>query len=105
MKNKEIKKLSIDELKKKVSSLKRDLFNIRFKKVNGQLEDPSAEFRLVTSGNQVLTTGNLQYIYIPGGNPASTGKVWHVPLASGDKAYIEASGNFLDSSTIAIHRI
>ena len=39
MKNKEIKKLSIDELKKKVSSLKRDLFNIRFKKVNGQLED------------------------------------------------------------------
>ena len=39
MKNKEIKKLTIDELKKKVSSLKRDLFNIRFKKVNGQLED------------------------------------------------------------------
>ena len=39
MKNKEINKLSIDELKKKVSSLKKDLFNIRFKKVNGQLED------------------------------------------------------------------
>ena len=72
---------------------------------SGQLEDPSAEFRLVTSGNQVLTTGNLQYIFIPGGNPASAGKVWHVPLASGDKAYIEASGNFFDSSTIAIHRI
>ena len=39
MKNKEINKLSIDELKKKVNSLKKDLFNIRFKKVNGQLED------------------------------------------------------------------
>ena len=39
MKNKEIKKLSTDELKKKVNSLKKDLFNIRFKKVNGQLED------------------------------------------------------------------
>jgi len=39
MKNKEIKKLSTDELKKKVNSFKKDLFNIRFKKVNGQLED------------------------------------------------------------------
>ena len=39
MKNKEIKKLSTDELKKKVNYLKKDLFNIRFKKVNGQLED------------------------------------------------------------------
>tara|TARA_B110000438_G_scaffold240555_1_gene239263 strand:- start:218 stop:406 length:189 start_codon:yes stop_codon:yes gene_type:complete len=39
MKNKEIKKLSTDELKKNVNSLKKDLFNIRFKKVNGQLED------------------------------------------------------------------
>ena len=39
MKNKEIKKLSIDELKSKVNSLKKDLFNFRFRKVNGQLED------------------------------------------------------------------
>ena len=38
MKNKEIKKLSIDELKNKVNSLKKDLFNFRFRKVNGQLE-------------------------------------------------------------------
>jgi len=35
MKNKEIKKLSIDELKNKVNSLKKDLFNFRFRKVNG----------------------------------------------------------------------
>ena len=39
MKNKEIKKLSIDELKNKVNSLKKDLFNFRFRKVNGQLTD------------------------------------------------------------------
>ena len=39
MKNKEINKLSNDELKKKANSLKKDLFNFRFRKVNGQLED------------------------------------------------------------------
>ena len=39
MKNKEIKKLSVDELKNKVNSLKKDLFNFRFRKVNGQLDD------------------------------------------------------------------
>ena len=39
MKNKEIKKLSYDELRNKVNSLKKDLFNFRFRKVNGQLED------------------------------------------------------------------
>ena len=46
MKIKEIKKLSVDELKKKVNTLKKDLFNIRFKKVNGQLED-SAKISLI----------------------------------------------------------
>ena len=39
MKNKEIKKLSTDELMNKVNSLKKDLFNFRFRKVNGQLTD------------------------------------------------------------------
>ena len=39
MKNKEINKLSTDELKKMANSLKKDLFNISFKKVNGQLEN------------------------------------------------------------------
>ena len=39
MKNKEISKLSSDELKNKINSLKKDLFNFRFRKVNGQLED------------------------------------------------------------------
>ena len=41
MKIKEINKLSNDELKNKVNSLKKDLFNFRFRKVNGQLEDTS----------------------------------------------------------------
>ena len=41
MKNKEISKLSKDELNTKVNSLKKDLFNFRFRKVNSQLEDTS----------------------------------------------------------------
>ena len=39
MKNKEIKKMSIDEIKNKVQLLKKDLFNMRFKKINSQMED------------------------------------------------------------------
>jgi len=39
MKNQEIKKLSLSELKNKIYSLKKDLFNFRFRKVNGQLTD------------------------------------------------------------------
>ncbi len=38
---KEIDKLSNDELNGKVNSIKKDLFNMRFKKINGQLEDTS----------------------------------------------------------------
>ena len=41
MKNKEINKLSNDELISKLDKLKKDLFNMRFKKTNGPLEDPS----------------------------------------------------------------
>ena len=43
MKNKEIKKMSIDEIKNKIQLLKKDLFNMRFKKINGQLQN-MAEF-------------------------------------------------------------
>jgi len=39
MKNKEIIKLSKDELNKKINVLKKDLFNFRFRKVNGQVDD------------------------------------------------------------------
>ena len=41
MKNKEINKLSNDELENKLNKLKKDLFNMRFKKANGPLEDTS----------------------------------------------------------------
>ena len=41
MKNNEIKKLSKDELLNKINSSKKDLFNFRFRKANGQLEDVS----------------------------------------------------------------
>ena len=42
MKYKEINKLSNDELKNKVNSLKKDLFNLRFRKINGQLENTAS---------------------------------------------------------------
>ena len=58
MKNKEIKKLSIDELKNKVNSLKKDLFNFRFRKVNGQLEDPSKVSKLKKDIAKLLTRLN-----------------------------------------------
>ena len=56
MKNKEIKKLSIDELKSKVNVLKKDLFNIRFKKVNGQLEDTSTVSKIKKDVAKILTS-------------------------------------------------
>ena len=43
MKTKEVNKLSKDELENKLSKLKKDLFNMRFKKINGQIQSP-AEF-------------------------------------------------------------
>ena len=43
MKTKEVNKLSKDELENKLSKLKKDLFNMRFKKVNGQIQNV-AEF-------------------------------------------------------------
>ena len=46
MKNKEIKKLTNDQLKSKINAIKKDLFNIRFKKINGQLEDTSKILQL-----------------------------------------------------------
>tara|TARA_X000001036_G_scaffold174185_1_gene164859 strand:+ start:260 stop:448 length:189 start_codon:yes stop_codon:yes gene_type:complete len=42
-KKKEDKKLTIDQAEKKIQTLKKDLFNIRFKKVNNQIEN-SAQY-------------------------------------------------------------
>ena len=58
MKNKEIKKFSKDEIKNKVASLKKDLFNIRFKKVNGQLEDTAKITTIKRDVAKLLTTLN-----------------------------------------------
>ena len=58
MKNKEIKKLSIDELKNKVNSLKKDLFNFRFRKVNGQLENTATVSQIKKDVAKLLTVLN-----------------------------------------------
>ena len=41
MKKKEIKKLTKDQYLKKIDMLKKDLFNIRFKQINNQIENPA----------------------------------------------------------------
>ena len=58
MKNKEINKLTKDELKNKINSLKKDLFNIRFRKINGQLEDTSKISLLKKDVAKILTKLN-----------------------------------------------
>jgi len=58
MKSKEVKKLSADELKNKISVLKKDLFNFRFRKVNGQLEDTSKVSQLKRDLAKIMTKLN-----------------------------------------------
>ena len=41
MKFKEIKKLTKDQLHKNLDKFKKDLFNLRFRKINGLLTNPS----------------------------------------------------------------
>ena len=41
MKKKEIKKLTKDEILKSLEKSKKDLFNFRFQKINGQVKSPS----------------------------------------------------------------
>ena len=45
-KKKDDKKLSKDQAEKKILSLKKDLFNIRFKKINNQVNNP-AQYNLI----------------------------------------------------------
>ncbi len=40
-KKKEDKKLTKDQAEKKILSLKKELFNIRFKKINNQINNPA----------------------------------------------------------------
>ncbi len=41
MKKSEIKKLSKDQALKDIDKLKKDLFNFRFQKINGQIKSPA----------------------------------------------------------------
>ena len=41
VKKKENKKLTKDQAEKKILTLKKDLFNIRFKKINNQVTNPA----------------------------------------------------------------
>ena len=60
MKTKEINKLSNDELKKKANALKKDLFNFRFRKVNGQLEDTAKVSLIKKDIAKILTKLNKE---------------------------------------------
>ena len=46
MKKKDIKKLTKDQSTREIEKLKKDLFNMRFKKINGQVNNP-AQFSLI----------------------------------------------------------
>ena len=60
MKNKEINKLTEDELKNKINSLKKDLFNFRFRKINGQLEDTAKVSMIKKDVAKLLTKLNVK---------------------------------------------
>ena len=58
MKNKDISKLNNDELKRKFNSIKKDLFNFRFRKTNSQSEDTSKVSQLKKDLAKILTKLN-----------------------------------------------
>tara|TARA_B100000029_G_scaffold390004_1_gene386683 strand:- start:1225 stop:1416 length:192 start_codon:yes stop_codon:yes gene_type:complete len=58
MKIKEVNKLTADELKNKSNSIKKDLFNFRFRKVNGQMTDTAKISLLKKDLAKILTTIN-----------------------------------------------
>ena len=58
MKTKEVNKLTQDELKNKINSLKKDLFNFRFRKINGQLTDTAKVSQIRRDLAKVLTIIN-----------------------------------------------
>ena len=55
MKNKQIEKLTVDEIKSKINALKKDLFNFRFRKVNGQLENTAKVTEIKKDVAKLLT--------------------------------------------------
>jgi large subunit ribosomal protein L29 len=55
-KKKEDKKLTKDQAEKKILSLKKDLFNIRFKKINNQIENPAQYNEIKKNIARLFTT-------------------------------------------------
>ena len=55
---KEDKKLTGEQAVKKIQALKKDLFNIRFKKINGQVENPAQYNQIKKSIARLYTTVN-----------------------------------------------
>ena len=57
---KEDKKLTGDQAIKKIQTLKKDLFNIRFKKINGQVENPAQYNEIKKSIARLYTSINAK---------------------------------------------
>ena len=57
---KEIKKLTGEQAVKKIQTLKKDLFNIRFKKINGQVENPAQYNEIKKNIARLYTTINTK---------------------------------------------
>ena len=55
-KKKEDKKLTKDQAEKKILSLEKDLFNIRFKKINNQVNNPAQYEQIKKSIARLYTT-------------------------------------------------
>ena len=55
-KKKEDKKLTKDQAQKKILTLKKDLFNIRFKKVNNQITNPAQYSEIKKNIARLYTT-------------------------------------------------
>ena len=52
----EDKKLTKDQASKKIELLKKDLFNIRFKKINGQIDNPAQYNQIKKNIARLFTT-------------------------------------------------
>ena len=57
---KEDKKLTGEQAIKKIQMLKKDLFNIRFKKINGQIENPAQYGEIKKNIARLYTTINTK---------------------------------------------
>ena len=62
MKYKEINKLSSDEITKKINALKKDLFNFRFRKVNGQNDNTGKTSAIKKDIAKMLTKVNKKWL-------------------------------------------